>query len=324
MKKKLRKTDSNFNTPYDDAHQTMVTECPTLLIPVVNEMFHKNYSRHEQVVLSNRNYMVNLQDGEQQKRITDSVFTIRMEDYLLENQSTIDGTIIMRIFEYSSQEAIAKSEFKDNVLITKFPNAAIIYLRHNENTPDEMSIEIRVSGDSCKYQVPVVKVQKYTVEELFDKELYFFIPFHIFAYEKEFESFEQDEVKLKKLQQIYVNIVERLDEHARKGRLTEFEKRTVIAMAKKVIEKIANKHSNVKNEIGGVMGGKVLDYEAKDILRQGIEQGIEQGVALGVAESRKEMIGNALNRGNTPETIADFMGIPLAEVEAIEKQLKSE
>ena len=68
------------------------------------------------------------------------------------------------------------------------------------------------------------------------------------------------------------------------------------------------------------------EFEQREgvLLQQGIEQGIEQGVALGVAESRKEMIGNALNRGNTPETIADFMGIPLAEVEAIEKQLKSE
>ena len=308
-----KKTNSNFNTPYDDAHQTMVTECPTLLIPVVNEMFHKNYSRHEQVVLSNRNYMVNLQNGEQQKRITDSVFSVRMEDYLLESQSTIDGTIIMRIFEYSSQEALAKSEFKGNILITNFPNAAIIYLRHNENTPDEMNIEIRVPGDSCTYLVPVVKVQEYTVEELFEKELYFFLPFHIFVYERDLDVFERDEEKLRKLQCVYANIAEHLDEHAKEGKLTEFEKRTVVAMSKKVIEKIANKHSNVKNEIGGIMGGKILDYEAKDILNQ--------GRAEGAAESRRAMIVNALQNGSKPIDIAKVMNIPLEEICEVEKTL---
>lgn len=276
------------NTPYDDAHQTMVTECPTLLIPVVNEMFHKNYSRHEQVLLSNRNYMINLQSGEQQKRITDSVFTIRMEDYLLESQSTLDGSIIMRIFEYSSQEAMAKSEWKENMLTVNFPNAAIIYLRHNEKTPDEMTICIRVPGESCRYQVPVVKVQNYTVDALFEKELFFFIPFHIFAYEKDFVAYETNEEKLKKLKAVYVDIAERLDECARRGILTEFEKRTVIAMAQKVLEKIANKYSNVKEEVGSVMGGKVLNYEAKDILNQGRAEGRAEGIA-GIVETCQEL-----------------------------------
>lgn len=38
---------------------------------------------------------------------------------------------------------------------------------------------------------------------------------------------------------------------------------------KKVLEHLAKKYSNVKEEVGAIMGGKILDYEAKDILNAG-------------------------------------------------------
>ena len=38
--KKIKKNDTS--TPYDDAHRTMLNDCPWLIIPVVNEMFQKN------------------------------------------------------------------------------------------------------------------------------------------------------------------------------------------------------------------------------------------------------------------------------------------
>ncbi len=297
-KEQNKGNNANFNTPYDDAHQTMVTECPALLIPVVNEVFHKNYSRNEKVTLSNRNFMANLASKEQQKRITDSVFSIQMEDYLMECQSTADGTIIMRIFEYSTQEALEKAVLKDNTLTVRFPNAAIIYLRHNAKTPNEMTICIKVPNRECSYQVPVVKVQNYSVEQLFEKELFFFIPFHIFTYEKDFFEYEKDEDKLRKLKVVYGDIVERLDVCARGGRLTEFEKKTVVEMANKVLEKIAIKYSKVKEEVGNVMGGKVLDYEAKDILNQGRQEGRQEG------ETRLSKLITILLNANMTQEIA--------------------
>lgn len=142
-----------------------------------------------------------------------------------------------------------------------------------------MKICIKVPNGECSYQVPVVKVQNYSIEQLFAKELYFFIPFHIFSYEKDFLQYDKDEDKLNKLKVIYADIVGRLDACAKDGLLTEFEKKTVVEMANKVLEKIAMKYSRVKEEVGNVMGGKVLDYEAKDILNQGRQEGRQEGEA---------------------------------------------
>lgn len=49
-------------------------------------------------------------------------------------------------------------------------------------------------------------------------------------------------------------------------------------MTNKVLEHIAARYEAVKKGVSAVMGGRVLEYEAKTIKREGIEQGIEQGI----------------------------------------------
>ena len=49
-------------------------------------------------------------------------------------------------------------------------------------------------------------------------------------------------------------------------------------MSNKVLEHIAKKHAAVRKGVKSVMGGKVLDYEAKTIRNEGVEEGIEEGV----------------------------------------------
>jgi hypothetical protein len=55
-------------------------------------------------------------------------------------------------------------------------------------------------------------------------------------------------------------------------------------MTEKVINSIALNFQNIKKEVSEVMGGQVLEYEAKNILNQGISQGISQGINLGISQ----------------------------------------
>ena len=41
MTKVKKSNNKGTATPYDDVHRTMLNDCPKLIIPVVNEMFHK-------------------------------------------------------------------------------------------------------------------------------------------------------------------------------------------------------------------------------------------------------------------------------------------
>ncbi|MCD8214367.1 MAG: hypothetical protein LUC97_01780 [Clostridiales bacterium] len=78
-------------TPYDDVFKTLINDCKPLVLPVLNEIFGENYIGNEEIVFSQNEHFLNKQGGEEDKRITDSSFTVmgeRPKKYLLECQST--------------------------------------------------------------------------------------------------------------------------------------------------------------------------------------------------------------------------------------------
>ena len=174
---------SNYGTPYDDSFRTLLTDCKRLIVPLVNEMFGENWQETENVELYQNEVFITT--GADEKRITDSNFTIgNSRRYHIECQSTEDGSMIVRMFEYDTQLALENREFTSNILTVQFPDSAIVSLRHTQNTPEHMTVKVLTPGGKVSYTVPVLKVKRYTIHELFEKKLFFLIPFHIFVYEK--------------------------------------------------------------------------------------------------------------------------------------------
>ena len=250
-----------------------------------------------------------------------NIFLIGSIHYHLEMQSSTDGSLMYRMFEYDSQIALQDSAISGNKLVVKFPNSAILYLRHNKNTPNRMEVELHVPGGTCTYWIPVMKVQRYSVDEIFAKGLFFLIPFHIFAYEQDMEAYEKDSEKLSELLSVYEDIMERLDTYAKEHHINEYEKRMLIDMSKKVLEHLTKKYSHVKEKVGSIMGGKILDYEAKDILNQGREEGREEGRAVGRVDKLKEQVAKKLQRGDSVEKIADDLMEEISVIERIVAEL---
>ena len=75
---------------------------------------------------------------------------------------------------------------------------------------------------------------------------------------------------------------EKLEVYTKEQVIDGYTKETIIDMSKKVLEHLAKKYSKVREGVGAVMGGKILDYPAKDALRQGREEGR--------AEERRQML----------------------------------
>ena len=65
-----------IGTPYDDVFRTLLNDCSSLIIPVINEVFGECYSGKEQVVFSANEHYLNRQDGDEEERVTDSSFRI--------------------------------------------------------------------------------------------------------------------------------------------------------------------------------------------------------------------------------------------------------
>ena len=196
----------------------------------------------------------------------------------------------MRFFEYDSQIALDGSKLVGNTLKVKFPHSAVLFLRCNQSTPDKMTIEIETPNGAINYDIQVLKSQNYTIDEIFDKKLLFLIPFHIFSHEKLFEEYENDTDKLNVLKREYQSISERLEQLLKQGEIDEYTKCTILDMSQKVLEHIAAKFDNVKKGVKSVMGGQILEYEAKTILNIGRSEGrilgINEGRILGIDEGR--------------------------------------
>lgn len=163
----------------------------------------------------------------------------------------------------------------------------------------------------------MVKTQKYTIEEIFRKKLLFLLPFYIFVHEKNFADYEKNGEHLQKLQEELAEICLRLEEFVQAGEIGEFVRQSLTAMMKEVAEKIAANYEKVRKGVAAVMGGEILEYEAKTIWRDGRRSGIKEGERIGVEKGKRQLYADLIKEGVfTPLEAAKRLNVKEEELEA--------
>ena len=247
---------------HDDSFRTLLTDCKRLIVPLVNEMFGENWQETENVELYQNEVFITT--GADEKRITDSNFTIgNSRRYHIECQSSVDGTMTVRIFEYSTQIAITTAESDVSKTVFTMPASGILYLRCNDSTPDSHEIVVNTPGGTVSYKIPIVKIKDYSLDDMLSKKLFFLIPFYFFNYS--LEKMEKDHALIEDMKNTYLKLWDQLESLVQQGKISEFEKSAIKAMCDKVAQSLTNKYDNVKEGVDSVMGGEILDYEAKRI-----------------------------------------------------------
>ena len=305
-------------TIYDGAFRTILNDCRQLIIPVINEIFGENYTGKEEIRFFPNEHFLNQMDEADKERITDTNFTVFgkvPKKYHIECESSLpDGKITIRLFEYDAQIALDEGEVTEETLTVTFPNTAVLYLRTYKKTPDKMKYVIITPGGTVRYDVPIMKVQAYSLDDIFGKGLLMLIPFYIFSHEKNFAEYNSNEQKLSELKAEYSKILERLDGLEEQGVIRAFDKRTIIELSGDVIKEIAQKYENVQKGVGDIMSGPLIETTARTILNQGISQGLSQGIN----QNQKEIALRMLKRGKmTVEEIAEDTGLSIEEVEQL-------
>ena len=281
-----------INTPYDDAFRTLLVKCPMLVIPLVNEAFREKYELWENVSVFHNEFFVG--NEHQKERIADSHIGICGKRYHTECQSSTDGTIAVRIFEYDTQIATENARTEEGNATFIFPYTALLYLRCSANTPEAMQMSFRVPTGYVSYDIPIVKVPQYTAEEILEKELYFLIPFHIFAYEKKLENMNDDPERLKDLLRIYKRFTKVLQQMVEEKRLTEYERQVIRDMTVKVADSLAVKWPNVRKGVEDIMGGAILELEVDKILDRGKAEGRKEGRSEGIIFTLAALVRDGL------------------------------
>ena len=155
---------------------------PYLLIPLINEVFQTNYPediRFQQ--LRNEHY------EKLGKIITDSILQIEDHTYHLECQSSLDGRMVIRMFEYDFSIALELAQKNNGIFEIEFPQSCVLYIRNHRkrSLPDYHEAIVKFAdGQQIVYRVPILRAQNYTVDSIFEKRLLILLPYH-YTYRKD-------------------------------------------------------------------------------------------------------------------------------------------
>ena len=295
---------------YDGAFRTILNDCRQMIIPVINEIFKEDYTGNEIIEFHPNEHFMDQQDAADHERITDTNFIIygkKKKKYHLECESSLpDGRMTIRLFEYDAQIALDEGEIVHETLTVTFPNTAVLYLRNYKKTPDKMRYVIKTPGGSVEYDVPIMKVQEYSLEDIFSKGLLLLIPFYIFSHEKNFQVYNNNEQKLTKLKAEYQDILERLDKLEQEGIIGAFDKRTIIELSNDVMKELTQKYENVQKGVGDIMGGALIETTARKLKNEAEN------------ETKRQTALRMLKRGKlTLEEIAEYSGLSITEVKQL-------
>ncbi|MGN0141477.1 MAG: hypothetical protein ACI4AD_04565 [Roseburia sp.] len=305
------------NTIFDDVFRTMLEKMPVLIIPIINEVFHTAYLQDEKIEQFRNEH--HTKNGEV---ITDSYLGIGDRLYHLECQSTADSRMSIRMIEYDFAIALETSQKEGEIYKINFPQSCVLYLRHDDKTPDQLQVEVKLpENNQCVYSVPTVKVQKYSEDEIFRKHLLFFLPFYIMRYEEQLKEIGENPEKVDRLVREYEDIRSRLKEELPGADEADLYTR-LVELIKEISDYVLRDDEEVKERIGDIMGGKVLELETDRIMARGIEQGREEGRELGVEQATEEFVKRMLGENEDLDKVALYSGCTMEQVLQIKEKMK--
>ncbi len=304
--------------PYDDVYRTLLEDCPQLLIPLVNEIFNEHFTKEDQVVFSQDVHMTKGQTGEPSRRTTDSSFEIIgivKKKYLIEEQTWPDNSILIRLFEYTVLVARDTGVVDGDVLKVEFPNCAVLYLHSTKNTPSKMRIEAKAPTGVLPIDILVMKLRDYTLDDMIEKDLLFLFPFYLFRFSDYIlAKCDQDTERLEPVRNDYRRMREHLARLVDAGELSAFYRYTIINLNNVVVENLARKYPNVVKGVQSVMGGKVIETEAKRILNAGKQEGRFENLLQNLQKLMQKM-------GISAEKAMDLLDVSEEEREKLAKQI---
>ena len=255
------------STIFDDVFRTIAQKMPQLLIPLINEVFHTNYSEDTDFEqLRNEHY------EKYGKIITDSIIRIGPHLYHIECQSKRDADMVIRMFEYDISIALEHTSKAEDIWEIEFPQSCVLYVRNHRHLPEYHTAIVKFAdGQQVTYQVPIIHAQKYTVNALFEKQLLILLPYHILRYEYFLKSNKTNEKKVEQLLEDYRKINQLLMETAEKEKKSGLYQ-NMICVIQEIADYIIPKDSEVRKGIGDIMGGNILTLPS-DYIEEGRKEG---------------------------------------------------
>ena len=115
------------------------------------------------------------------------------------------------------------------------------------------------------------------MDELFEKRLYFLIPFYILNYRDRIDRLESDEKEREDFIRTYSEIRRRLDSDLEERKLTLFSFGVIIESMRRVAFNVTEGHGTVQEKVGEMMGGQIMELDWIKAWRKAEAEGRAEG-----------------------------------------------
>lgn len=307
---------------YDNVFKTMKIKHKRLFIPVINDIFGKNYPLDTKVgLLPSEGYLTETEtsDGskEIEEQISDFLMKIGGETYLLECQSYDDGSMAIRIAEYAFLAARQAATWDNGHATIRMPEFSIIYVRKTHITPKKTTITFAFpDGQRVDYESDNVLLENLTKEYIVEKRLFPYIPFYITRYENELIWGNAPVNAVSDL--IYFrDEMSRLHE---KGELADNEIVDLMGFVNTIITHITDGNQN-EERLVHIMGGTIIETESEKLIRIGKAEGKAEGKQEGKAQMLIEIsLEEGLDHSVILEKLQDKIGMTFEQANAFLEQ----
>lgn len=313
MSGKNIQNDDNIVQIYDKIFKRILTLSNVAVVNFINGIFGRNFPTDSKLTY---NWTENIKNS-LEKTIADTIITVNdTEKFHAEVQINNDSTIAMRVFDYGYQDALKYKKIETDRIILEFPQSKVIFLEHNNSTPNSIILELRFKNQGkYEYTVPTMKFLDYSIDELNNQHLVILLPLYLLKLRKEIEKEQSKENALKLKTLINDGIIKSIEDNEKAGNITHDDTIILIGLLEKLYTHLYGNIQKFKEEgVKDMLTEKlILDIDRVIYKAEKDKEKAEEKKALEIA---KKM----LNYGMSIEQISEFTGLSLSKIKGLQKQ----
>lgn len=256
--------DTTLTEPmlWDEIMKALVYTMPEQLFPLIEEVYGITYPKGTSVQFLSTEQPVfpsNTTEALTSQFMDLSILIAGTDYYHIECQMKNDHQMVIRMLSYDLHFAMqhcATEQDATGEMILRFPRSVVLYPEKNQKIPDRLRCRI-IFQDSSEhtYQVPTVKMQDYSLEEIQKKHLILFIPYVLLRLRPQLES--RHGINKEELTSLVNSVIVILNEEVRFGNITELQQKDILELFTRASKKIFTHYPEYQREVSSMTELKI-------------------------------------------------------------------
>ena len=256
--------DTTLTEPmlWDEIMKALVYTMPEQLFPLIEEVYGITYPKGTSIQFLSTEQPVfpnNTEEAVTSQFMDLSVLINGTDYYHIECQMKNDHQMVIRMLSYDLHFAMQHCETEQDAageMILRFPRSVVLYPEKNRKIPDRLRCRIIFQdGSEHTYQVPTVKMQDYTLEEIQQKHLILFIPYVLLRLRPQLES--RNGIRKEELTSLVNSVIVILNEEVQLRNITELQQKDILELFNRASKKIFTHYPEYRREVSSMTELKI-------------------------------------------------------------------